>query len=235
MRLREEKEDLDQQVKNKIYDEKIINIGFDIDNTLTDETEFEFEMYQKWRTDIAHIGPYTQYRNLAGVTFLDRYPATEKIVNDQFQKWYFPLMVKEAPLRLGIKELLEELPKISVHEYRFASHIITRRDDYYEGTYSGPMMRQDTIDRFKKEGLKYDKIFFRGFNKKQTMKDNNIHILVDDEPMNIFQVSTEFPIIVANKPYNKNITGRNIYNKENVFDTDIFTGVLKDIVEEVIL
>ena len=96
-------------------------------------------------------------------------------------------------------------------------------------------MRQDTIDRFKKEGLKYDKFFFRSFNKKQTMKDNNIHILVDDEPMNIFQVSTEFPIIVANKPYNKNITGRNIYNKENVFDIDIFTGVLKDIVEEVIL
>ena len=72
-------------------------------------------------------------------------------------------------------------------------------------------MKEDTIERFKNEKIHYDRIFFNCKNKKKTMEENNIDILVDDSPMNIFQVSTKFPVIVCATEYNKKMIGKNIY------------------------
>lgn len=203
--------DLVQQEQNKV-----IRIGFDIDNTITDCTsdssQYEYNMLQTWRTDIKKIGPYTGRVNPSGVEFLERYPDINKMEYQEFMEYFFPRMVKEAPFRQNISKLFDTLQEPGKFPgYTIKCDIITRRDDYYQGPYSGPMMKEDTIERFKNEKIHYDRIFFNCKNKKKTMEENNIDILVDDSPMNIFQVSTKFPVIVCATEYNKKMIGKNIY------------------------
>lgn len=142
--------DLVQQEQNKV-----VRIGFDIDNTITDcsggVSQYEYNMLQTWRTDIKKIGPYTGRVNPSGVEFLERYPDINKMEYQEFMEYFFPRMVKEAPFRQNISNLFDTLQEPGKFPgYTIKCDIITRRDDYYQGKYSGPMMKQDTIERFKK-------------------------------------------------------------------------------------
>ena len=201
--------------------EKII--GFDIDDTLTDVEEYEYNKLQEWCMNVAKIGRYNGLINKQSVTFEGRYPNLEYIQVKRFLDWYFPKQVREAPFREYIKELFDIL-----HEKGYKVYIITRRDALYDGKYTGAMMKEDTITRFKNEGIEYDRIFFGCKNKLKTLEDENVDVLVDDSPMNIMQVSTKYPAIVMDTSFNKDLVGKNIYHIQN-FEPGNFMDLLEEI------
>lgn len=201
-------------------------IGFDIDDTLTNlqESGWEYSKLQEWlNLESVNLGNYIGIINRKTPTFEERYPGLSYFTLKRFNNWYFPQIVKEGPFRKGVKELFEHL-----HTQGYLVYIITRRDDNYEGEYSGKMMRQDTIDRFDSLGIKYDKIFFSCFNKLKTMKENNVNILVEDSPMNIYQCASHYPVIIMDSSYNESMIGKNMYHIKD-FNIDGFMNLLKSI------
>lgn len=193
--------------------------GFDIDDTLTDNRQYEYDKLQEFLTDVIQLGPYTgQVKNEESTLGL-RYPGLDSIVLHKFNDWFFPQMVKEAPFRPHIQELFEKL-----HNEGAKCYIVTRRDDHYiKSKYTGAMMRQDTEERLESNHIQYDKIFYGCSNKKETMKENNIHILIDDSPMNIFQVATSYPVIIMDNPYNRNMDGKNMYRIHSLEPNEFFS------------
>lgn len=198
-------------------------IGFDIDDTLTDCRKFEYDLLQEWCVNIEKIGPYTKKINENGLSLEDRYPGLDSNTLKRFNNFYFPRMVSSAPFRQHIPELFIELKKLD-----YMIYIITRRDQYYEGNYSGAMMKEDTLSRFERASIKYDKIFFGCYNKKKIMEENDVSVLVEDSPSNIFQVATKYPCICMDNPYNLSITGKNIYHVDSL-NPSIFLPVLEKI------
>lgn len=202
-------------------EEKII--GFDIDDTMTDVESYEYNMLQEWCEHVEKCGRYTGVINRSSVTFEGRYPNLDYMQQKRFLDWYFPKQVNEAPFRKYVKELFDML-----HEKGYKVYIITRRDSLYDGKYTGAMMKEDTITRFKNEGINYDRIFFACTNKLKTMEENNVDILVDDSPMNLMQVSTKRPAIVITTSYNTGLVGRNIYRIHD-FEPNNFISLIENI------
>ena len=218
---------LDQLEYNNTKGLKNLIIGFDIDDVLTDTTTFEFEMLKKWCLEIEKIGYVFNHVNQSGNTLATKYPDLDDIQLKKFFTWYFPIMVKEAPLSKYTKELFHSLKELGVKIY-----IVTRRDEFTEKyEYTGPMMRQDTEERFKENGIEYDRIFFSSFDKLKVMEENNIDILVDDSLYNIFQVRTKKPVIVMTRPYNESVVGKNIYRIKDL-EPNNFISILLEIMRE---
>ena len=199
-------------------------IGFDIDDTLTDCVEYEYQKLQEYLTDVLHVAPYMREVRKVESTLAGRYPGLDDRFLHRFNDWYFPQMVKEAPFRAGVPELFDKL-----HNQGYTIYIITRRDEFYEKSkYTGAMMRQDTTERLQSEKINYDRIFFACDKKEKTMRENNVKDLVEDSPANIFQVSAKYPVIVMDNPTNSHIIGKNIYRIRN-FNTDNFIKIISEI------
>lgn len=183
-------------------------IGFDIDGTITDDRYFQKSLL-------------AEFCNLNGKT--EKEIKSSVYWDNKFKDFSFPRTVSSAPIREHTKELFDEL-----HKRGYKVYIVTRRDEYYDkGLYKGSMMKDDTISRFHRIGLEYDRIFFSCFNKAKTLKENGINCLVDDDPTNIFQVANFMPAINIGK---QKLEGKNIYNIED-FDVDNFIHLLESVIK----
>lgn len=204
-----------------------ISIGFDYDDVLTNTVVYEYEMLKKWLIEEEKIGNVIIKWNQDANTIEGRYPGLTSVQLKRFNSWYFPKMVKECPFSEYVKELFD-----AIHELGAKVYIVTRRNEYEEKyEYTGPMMRQDTENRLKEAKILYDRIFFSCFNKLETMEKNDIDILVDDSLINIFQVSQKKPIIIMDRPWNRQITGKRMYHISTL-NPKLFIPLIHNILAE---
>ena len=73
-----------------------------------------------------------------------------------------------------------------------------------------------TKNFLQKNNIQYDELVIQK-DKKQFCIDNNIEVLIDDEPHNITSVSKVIPVIVFEAVHNKKYNGSNII-KVNTWD-----------------
>lgn len=207
---------------------KIKKIGFDIDDTLTRSEDFVVECAKKW-----YLGEYG--KNLPHpirkdkYSFEEKFPGLTKRQCDAFMTYYFPFGVKECPFRPGVQTLFKRLSELG-----YGIEIVTRRDDIYNDgctSYRGPVMKADTLERFKKNNLFPDNFHFRSFDKLAVMEKNEIDILVEDSLSNINRVSIKRPVIVMSCGWNKSLEvspEKRTWRIDN-FDLMTFVKTLKEI------
>ena len=175
-----------------------MRIGVDIDGTIN----------QGYCYDIIHGRKFMEEHNkFRGFDSTKQYPKDMYYMDQdtyiQFMDEWFPWKVRNCPLEIGAKEALDALYD------DFDIVIITARDEHrHEGKYTGEMMKKDTIDYFKKMGIKYNEIHFSCKDKHIACKQYGCDMLIDDSPKHIKEcIDNEIPVIVASHVYNRQFFG----------------------------
>lgn len=195
-------------------------VGFDFDDTITDQDAYLYEKFLIWHETVAKKGKYKGRYLRDKVNIESKFPDVPEYELKKFLDYYFPLSAKEAPLRNGVKEVFDTLK-----EEGYGIHIVTRRSTEQTGPYTGGMLKIDSIEYLRKHNLPYDRIHFNCTNKTKTMDAHKIGVLVDDNIGNIASVSTKYPVIIMDCPWNKKF---NVSNTVRIteYKVDEFMGII---------
>lgn len=180
-----------------------MRIGIDIDNTITDTLPVLKEYCKRYNEEVVK-------RNLSinkkGFATFNLYDWTNEEDVDFCLK-YLEEVVLQAKLKENAKEVIQKLKNQGNTIY-----IITART---KPNFSNPY---EITEKFLKENdIVYDELIVGKHEKKQFCIDNNIDIMIDDEPQNINQISPIIPVIAFEALHNQECEGNNII-KVNTWD-----------------
>ncbi|MCI8352679.1 MAG: hypothetical protein HFJ58_03610 [Clostridia bacterium] len=187
-----------------------MRIGIDVDNTITDTLPAFKKYCKKYNEEVVK-------RNIKmneyGFAMTNLYDWTEEEKRDCYLK-YIDKAREEGILKPKAKEIIEKLKAENNSIY-----IITARKH-------GVLDPYETTKKYlEKNGIIYDNLAIQK-DKKQYCIDNNIDILIDDEPQNINEVSKIIPVIVFEWKHNEQCDGNNIIKVKSWDET---YNVIKEI------
>ena len=171
----------------------VMNIGIDIDSTINKAHYF----------DIIHGRDFCQKNGCYSSEELDQI-SVQKMFHmsdtryqeymDQYFKWNVNFNVPE----LGAPENIRLLS-----HYHIIS-IVTARDDKFKGKYNGEMMKRDTMRWFDRYDIPVNQFYFGSKDKAKVCKENDIDILIDDDPKHIISCAdVGIPVIIFSQSYNE--------------------------------
>ena len=144
-------------------------IAVDLDGVVFDTEEY-FRTY-------AHIYDIYKVKNglvkKDGMTFIERHAWTQE-ESDIFYKSYTPLILNNAPIKPGVKYVLNELKNMG-HKLI----CITLRGFFNENEI------EITERRLKEENIVFDKIIYKESNKAKACKEENVGVIIEDNNNNI--------------------------------------------------
>lgn len=171
-----------------------MRIGIDVDNTITDTLPVLKKYCKKYNEEVVK-------RNIPmneeGFATTNLYDWTEEEKKDCYLK-YIDKAREEVKIKPKAKEIIEKLKEENNY-----IHIITARNRGMLNPY------ETTKEYLEKNEIVYDELAIQK-DKKQYCIDNNIDVLIDDEPQNIREVSKIIPVIVFEWVHNKSCVGENI-------------------------
>lgn len=178
-----------------------MKIGIDIDNTIID-TIPELKKYIKKY--------FNEYLHREVVFNCDGYStknlcswSNEEMLD--FCEKYLEEAVSSAKVFPNAKEVINELKQ----KGHYICFITARRNWEYKDPYK---LTKEYLDI---NGISYDDIVVNCIDKLSFCLENDIDVMIDDEPENIKSVSTKIPVIVLNADHNKDIVGDNIIRVDN--------------------
>lgn len=178
-----------------------MNIGIDIDNTITNTLPI-LKKYCKMYNE------KEVRRNLKmhekGFASYNLYDWTQE-ENMGFCTKYLEEVVLQAKVKENAKEIIKKLKK----DGNKINIISSRIQPMFKTPY-------ETTEKYLKEkGIKYDKLLVGSVDKRKFCIENNIEIMIEDEPHYIMQISKEIPVIVFEEDYNQECEGNNIIKVHN--------------------
>lgn len=185
-----------------------MKIGIDIDGVLTDISRFYLDYGAKFAFE-NNIGKLANPNGYEIEDILD----LEADAHKEFWKKYDDYYTKKEYTREFASEVIEKL-KSSGNEI----HLITARNPKYENG------EKWTIDWLKESNIYYDKLIFTD-KKFEYCKDNNIDLMIEDNPNTIFKISKLIPVICYDNRYNKECKGNNITRGYSWYD--IYNKIIK--------
>lgn len=172
-----------------------MRIGIDVDNTITDTIPVFKKYCKKYNEEVVKRNVPMNEVGFAITNLYEEWTQEEK--QDCYLK-YIDIAREEVEVKPNAKEVIQKLKQENNY-----IHIITARNkgilDPYEATKK----------YLQKNGIVYDELAIKK-DKKQYCIDNNIDILIDDEPNNIKEVSEIIPVIVFEAKHNEICNGKNI-------------------------
>ena len=137
--------------------------------------------------------------NKNGFASYNLYDWTEE-ENLDFCHKYIEEVVLQAEIKENAKEIIKKLKDEGNIIYIISARITPMFKTPYE-----------TTEKFLKDnGIVYDKLLVGKVDKKSSCIENELEILIDDEPQNITQISEFIPVIALDTIYNKECVGNNI-------------------------
>lgn len=188
-----------------------MKIGIDIDNTITDTLPVLKEYCKRYNDTVVK-------RNLQmhedGVASYNLYDWTQE-ENMDFCIRYLEEVVLQAEVKESAREIIERL-KNEGHNINIIS---SRAVPMFKTPY-------ETTEKFLREkGIVYDKLLVGRIEKKSSCIENELDVLIEDEPQYITQMSEFMPVIVFDAVYNKQCIGNNIIR---VYDwNDVYSNIKK--------
>lgn len=161
-----------------------MKIGIDVDGVLTDIASFQLERGAK------HFGNVI---NKDGYEIRDIFSCS-KIKETEF--WLKNLDYYTMEARSGASEFTN-----SLHNTGHELYIITARNIF---------LKVYTKFWLKENNIFFDKLIY-STNKLETIKDNNINIMIEDSSKNIDSLYKYIPIICMKAPYNEMLNNNSIY------------------------
>lgn len=170
-----------------------MRIGIDIDNTITDTLPILKQYCKKYNDEVIKRNlPMNEKGFAAG----NLYDWTDEERQDFFDN-ILPEVLSKAETKENAKEVIEKLKKEGNTIY-----IITARTKIKEPY----KLTKEMLEKYE---IYYDELIIQK-DKKQCCIDNDIDILLDDEPQNINSVSEIIPVIVFEAIHNEECNGNNI-------------------------
>ncbi len=170
-----------------------MRIGIDVDNTITDTLVVMKQYCKKYNDEVVK-------RNLPmnkkGFAASNLYDWTDEERQDFFDN-ILPEVFSRVEPKKNAQEIIQKLKQENNEIY-----IITARTKVKEPY-------KLTKEMLEKYGINYDELIIQK-DKKQCCIDNNIDILLDDEPQNINSVSEIIPVIAFEATHNEECNGNNI-------------------------
>lgn len=179
-----------------------MNIGIDVDNTITDTLPVLKQYCKEYNDEVIKRDLLI---NEDGFAVANLYEWTQK-EKDDFLVKYIDEIREKAMIKSNAQKVIQKLKQEGNTIY-----IITARKQI------GNRNPYELTQRFlQKNNIQYDKLVVQK-DKKQVCVDNNIKVLIDDEPQNINSVSQVIPVIVFEARHNQKCNGNNII-KVNTWD-----------------
>ena len=189
-----------------------MNIGIDIDGVLTDIEKYILEygsklcIEEKWPLKIK-IGEYDEIKI---------FNWTEEQA-EKFWNKYLVYYAKEYQPRIFAQQVITKLKEEGHHIF-----IITARDESGMPKKDYGKMQEYTKKWLDKNKIIYDKLIFAADDKKlEQCIENKIDIMIEDNPTNLQNISSQVPVIKFYCNYNKNIKNKNIitaYSWYHIYD-----------------
>lgn len=171
-----------------------MRIGIDVDNTITDTLVIMKQYCKKYNDEVVKRNlPMNEKGFAAG----NLYDWTDEEMQDFFDNILPEVFLKVEPKK-NAQEIIQKLKQENNEIY-----IITARRKA-KNSY------ELTLKTLQKYNIPYDELIVGNVDKKQVCIDNNIDILLDDEPQNINSVSEIIPVIVFEATHNEECNGNNI-------------------------
>ena len=178
-----------------------MRIGIDIDGVLTNIDQFLFDYYAKFLFDNNVDFSFSKFDYDTNKVF----GVTEKIEDDFWDK-YLDFYARTEKARPFAAEVIKKL-KNDGHEI----FIVTKRYACDRDDKTGKKARKTVTNWLKKNDIYYDKIVFcKSSYKVDEIIQNNIDIMIDDNPKNIESVANIIPVLEFVASYNFEVSGPNI-------------------------
>lgn len=173
-----------------------MRIGIDIDNTITDTLPILKKYCKEYNEKVVK-------RNLVmheeGVASYNLYDWTEA-ENADFCEKYLEKIVLQAEVKTHAREIIAKLKEEGHQIYVISSRAVPVFKTPYE-----------TTEKFLKEKeIVYDKLLVGKVEKKSSCIENQLDVLLEDEPKYIMQMAEFMPVILFDEIYNKQCTGKNV-------------------------
>jgi uncharacterized HAD superfamily protein len=176
-----------------------LNIGIDIDNTITNTRE----------VILRHLGVFARDHNLSSHITPGRYGLEESL------SWDSRELTKFLRDHLGdiYREVTPKPHAVEVIAYLHLHHSITlitsrnQRDESIEAI---------TLEWLKIHSLPYNKLVMNQtenmhhFSKLQPCRDNKINLMIEDHHDLSLELSSIIPVLMFDYPYNSHLKGHNI-------------------------
>ena len=187
-----------------------MRIGIDIDGVLTD--------FEKWQLDYGSKYFLKYNKNIVNPSGYDSdtvFNVTNEMDSEFWKEYLYDYAVNE-PARKFSGEVIDKLK-----EKGFEIYIITARrngDEWF------PDDLKNDVEKITKNWLKenkiyYDEIVFDVKDKGKYCKDNNINIMIEDDPINLRKLLSNTNILVFDYPYNRNKEFSNLTRVYSWYDT----------------
>ncbi len=184
-----------------------MNIGIDIDNTITDTTPLLKEYCKRYNDTVVKRGLKMHLDGFASYNLYDWTPEE----NMDFCIKYLEEVVMQSQVKENARETIQELKKEG-HKI----HIISSR--------AVPMFKTpyETTRKFLKEHeIIYDKLLVGKIEKKSSCIENHLDVLIEDDPQYINEMAKFMSVIVFDTYYNKQCIGNHImrvFNWKEVYN-----------------
>lgn len=173
-----------------------MKIGIDVDNTITNTLPILKAYCRVYNEEVIK-------RNLKmnenGCTPSNLYNWTPEEIKIFCNK-YIEEIIMEAPIKENAQKVIEQIRNEGNEIHIITARSKPRFEDPYKTT-------QEFLDNNK---FVYDKIVVNCPDKYKYCLENNIDLLIDDDPENIEPVSKSIPVIVFEGIQNKECKGKNI-------------------------
>ena len=150
-----------------------MNIGIDIDDTISNSFESVFTSAQKFDIELGNSGDPKQYGKIPNHNYIETmYPHWTSEQTNLFWQKYFIDMLTIATPKDCVGEILKKLQKEKNNII-----LITSRYEYEE---ESSIIKDYTQKWLAKNNIPYDKLVMNAQNKLEASKENNIDIFIDD-------------------------------------------------------
>ncbi len=198
-----------------------MNIGIDIDGVLNSQYNFCIDYGTKFCNE---LGKY-KLENTNVIDTTDMFLWGEDISHQFWNKYRKDLVIKE-PAKKYASEVIQKLKNEGNKIY-----IITARKNNDEWFAESLKKNIENITKkwLKDNNIYYDEIIFDVRDKGKYCKENNIDIMIEDDPINLRKLIDNTNIIIFDYPYNRNNEFSNltrayswydIYNKIEIISKD---------------
>lgn len=187
-----------------------MRIGIDIDGILNNQYTFCLEYGSKFCKE---IGKY-KIENPNALDTTDMFLWGENTAHQFWNKYREELVIK-LPAKTFASEVIQMLKKEKNEIY-----IITARkniDEWYPKDMQGKV-EEITKSCLKENHIFYDKIFFDVQEKGEFCKNNQVDIMIDDDPNNIKKLIGKTKVIILDYPYNRNNDFQNVIRAYSWYD-----------------
>ena len=188
-----------------------MKIGIDVDNTITNTIPILKQYCKKYNDEVVKRDLKMNIKGYSSSTLYD-WTEEENLV---FCNKYLREIVLKADIKEKAKEIIEKIKNDGNEIYIMTA----RRKPTFINPYNTTKLQLDKL------GIVYNEIVVNCVDKCKFCRENNLDLMIEDEPQNVNPISKLIPIIVFSGIHNEDCKGKNVIKVDTW--NEVYTNYLR--------